>query len=105
MGKLSDDEQKLLDELTARAAAPDEDDQFEIEIYDTNAGRGARIPFKQGKGWLFDQFGIGDAPAPAGGEGGTGGEGGGAAGGAAGGEGGAGGAAGGRPSGGYFGRK
>ena len=74
MAKLNADEQKLLDELTARAAAPDEDDDFEIELYDTNAGKGARIPFSKGKGWLFDTFGIGEAPAAAGGEnGGSGG--------------------------------
>lgn len=101
MGKLSADEQKLYDELTARAAAPDEDDQFEIEIYDTTAGKGARVPFKQGKGWLFQTFGIGEAPAPAGtGEGsGTGGTGTGGDGGT-----GTGGDGGKPPTGGYFGR-
>lgn len=76
MGKLSDDDQRLLDQLTAKAAAPDADADFEIEIYDTKANRGARLPFSQGKKWLFESFGIGDAP-PAGGaggdEGGTGG--------------------------------
>lgn len=65
MGKLNDDEKKLLDELTARAAAPDEDNDFEIEVYDTSAGKGARIPFSKGKSWLFDTFGIGEAPEPA----------------------------------------
>ena len=54
MAKLNDDERKLLEELTARANAPDEDDDFEIEVYDTTAGKGARIPFKRGKSWLFD---------------------------------------------------
>lgn len=73
MAKLNADEKKLLDELTARAAAPDEDDDFEIELYDTNAGKGARIPFSKGKGWLFDTFGIGEAPAAAGEESGSGG--------------------------------
>ena len=62
---LNDDEKKLLEELQQRAAAPDEDDDFEIEVYDTNAGKGARIPFKQGKSWLHETFGIGQAPAPA----------------------------------------
>lgn len=71
MAKLNDDERKLLEELTARANEPDADDDFEIEVYDTTAGKGARIPFSRGKSWLFDTFGIGDAPAAEGaGEGG-----------------------------------
>lgn len=101
MAKLSADEQRLMEELNARAAAPDEDDNFEIEIYDTEKNRGARIPFKRGKGWLFDTFGIGEAPASTEGgqEGGTGGPAG-----AGGSEGGTG--AGGQGSGGhFFGRK
>ncbi len=76
MAKLSDDEQKLLDELTARASAPEEDNDFEIEVYDTGQGKGARIPFSQGKKWLFDTFGIGEAPAPPAGSGDDGGAGG-----------------------------
>ncbi len=72
---LNDDEKKLLAELQERANAPEEDDDFEIEVYDTNAGKGARIPYRQGKSWLHSTFGIGSAPAPAeGGEGGEGGE-------------------------------
>lgn len=63
MAKLNDDEKKLLEELTARQNAPDEDQDFEIELYDTANGKGARIPFSQGKKWLFDTFGIGEAPA------------------------------------------
>lgn len=59
---LSDDEKRLLEELTAKANAPDD---FEIEVYDTQAGKGARIPFSQGKNWLFSTFGIGEAPATA----------------------------------------
>lgn len=76
MGKLNDDEKKLLDELTARANEPDADDDFEIEVYDTSAGKGARIPFSKGKNWLFDTFGIGEAPAApeGGGDGGAGGD-------------------------------
>lgn len=62
MAKLSDDEQKLLDELNERANAPDEDD-YEIEIYDTAKGRGARIPVSKGKSWLYDNFGIGEPSA------------------------------------------
>lgn len=72
---LSADEKKLLEELTAKAKEPDVDESFEIELYDTNAGKGARIPFSQGKKWLFDTFGIGEAPAAAAGEdGGAGGD-------------------------------
>jgi hypothetical protein len=63
---LTDDEKSLLEKLTAKANAPDKDD-FEIEIYDTKAAKGARLPFSQGAKWLYDTFGIGDAPAaPAG---------------------------------------
>lgn len=76
---LSADERRMLEELTAKANRPDVDEEFEIEIYDTAKNRGARIPFSQGKKWLFDSFGIGEAPAPAEGEG-SGGEGGGAGG-------------------------
>lgn len=74
MAKLNADESKLLDELLARRDAPDDDDGYEVEIYDTNAGKGARVPFKSAKGWLFDTFGIGDAPATAAGDGEGGGE-------------------------------
>lgn len=61
MAKLTDDERKLLDELTARANEPDAED-FEIEVYDTTAGRGARLPVSQARKWLYDNLGIGDAP-------------------------------------------
>lgn len=72
---LSDDEKKLLSELQAREAEPDADDNFEIEVYDTAAGKGARLPFKQGRSWLHANFGIGDAPAvPPAGEGGAAGD-------------------------------
>jgi hypothetical protein len=63
MAKLTADEKKLLDELAAKEAA-DEDDDFEIEVYDTTAGRGARLPMSQGRKWLFDNLGIGDDPNP-----------------------------------------
>lgn len=65
MGKLTDDEKKLLADLKEREAAPDVDDDFEIEVYDTAKQRGARIPFSQGKKWLYESFGIGETPAPA----------------------------------------
>lgn len=61
---LTADEQKLLDELTARAAEPDAADDFEIEIF--SGDRGARIPFSKGQKWLLDNFGIGEPPAAAG---------------------------------------
>lgn len=97
---LNADEKKLLEELTARANAPEEDDDFEIEVYDTAANKGARIPFRKGKGWLFETFGIGDAPASS--EAGAGG----ASGSDAPPAGGTDGDKGGKPSGGtYFGRK
>jgi hypothetical protein len=62
---LNEDEKKLLQELTDRANAPDEDDDFEIEVYDTAAGKGARIPYRKGSGWLHEVFGIGTPPAAA----------------------------------------
>jgi hypothetical protein len=64
MAKLTDDERKLLDELTARASEPDADDDFEIEVYDTSAGKGARMPFSRAASWLHANLGIGEAPAP-----------------------------------------
>jgi hypothetical protein len=63
MAKLTDDERKLLDDLTARAAEPDADDDFEIEVYDTTNGKGARLPFSKAADWLYSTLGIGDAPA------------------------------------------
>lgn len=59
---LNADERKLLEELQQRAAEPDEDDDYEIEIYDTGAGKGARIPYRKGAGWLHTVFGIGEPP-------------------------------------------
>jgi hypothetical protein len=63
MAKLTDDEQKLLDELTARANEPDAADDYEVEVYDTGAGKGARLPISQAKSWLYENFGIGEPPA------------------------------------------
>ena len=62
MAKLTKEEQSLLDELTARAQEPDAED-FEIEIYDTNAGRGARLPMSKAAGKIYEWFGIGEPPA------------------------------------------
>jgi hypothetical protein len=58
---LTGDEQKLLDELTAKASAPDADDEWELEIFD--GAKGARLPISKAAGWLHQNFGIGDAPA------------------------------------------
>jgi hypothetical protein len=63
MAKLTAEERKLLDELSAKEAAEDEDD-FEIEIYDTGKGKGARIPFSRGRAWLYSELGIGEDPNP-----------------------------------------
>jgi len=62
MGKLTPEQQKALEELTNLANAPDDDEDFEIEIYDGT--KGARVPYSRGKSWLKDTFGfdIGDAP-------------------------------------------
>lgn len=74
MAKLTDDEQSLLDELTAKASAPDAED-WELEIFD--GAKGARLPISKGGKWLYDNFGIGDPPAaPSAPNSGTGGDGG-----------------------------
>ena len=64
MAKLTDEEKKLLEDLTNKANAEDPDEKFEIEIYDTSQGRGARVPYSHGKKWLFDNFGLGENPNP-----------------------------------------
>jgi hypothetical protein len=61
---LTADEKKLLDELTEKSKTEDPDEDFEIEVYDTAKGRGARVPFRQGKKWLFENLGLGDDPNP-----------------------------------------
>lgn len=63
MGKLTDEQAKLLEELTELANSPDDD--FELEI--GSGDKWARIPASQGKTWLAEHFGIGaEPPAPAG---------------------------------------
>jgi hypothetical protein len=58
MAKLSDEQQRQLDELTALQNQPDESDsEFEIEIWN-DKGSGARIPYTKGSGWLEREFGI-----------------------------------------------
>lgn len=65
MAKLTDEEAKLLKDLTDKANEEDPDEKFEIEIYDTSQGKGARVPYSHGKKWLFDTFGLGTNPDPA----------------------------------------
>lgn len=64
MAKLTDEEAKLLKDLTDKANEEDPDEKFEIEIYDTTQGRGARVPYSHGKKWLWDNFGLGSNPNP-----------------------------------------
>jgi hypothetical protein len=61
---LSADEQATLDALTAKASEPDDDSDFEIEIYNP-AGNGARVPYSKGRSWLQREFGIDLDPDPA----------------------------------------
>ena len=64
---LNADEQKLLDELTAKASASDADD-WEVEIF--SGDKGARLPASKAAPWLLRELGIGDPPAaPAGADG------------------------------------
>jgi hypothetical protein len=64
MAKLTAEEQKLLEDLTNKAKEEDPDDKFEIEIYDTSQGKGARVPYSHGKKWLYETFGLGENPEP-----------------------------------------
>lgn len=59
---LSKEEQEQLDALTAKANAPDDDPDFEIEIYD--GPKGARVPYSRGRSWLQQNFGIDLDPNP-----------------------------------------
>lgn len=56
MAKLTPEQQKTLDELTALAESPDDDNDFEIEI--RNGDRAARIPYHKGRSYLQEHFGI-----------------------------------------------
>lgn len=58
---LSPEEQAQLDALTTKANAADNDDDFDVEIWDKD-GNGARVPYRKGKTWL-QKFGI-DLPEP-----------------------------------------
>jgi len=55
MAKLTDEQKRQLDELTALANAPDDED-FEIEI--RNGERSARVPYHKGRAYLQEHFGI-----------------------------------------------
>jgi len=60
---LTDEEKAQLEALNAKANEPDDDDDFDIEIWD-ETGAGAKVPFRKGKDWLA-KFGIGvEPPAP-----------------------------------------
>lgn len=54
---LSEEQQAQLDELNRLANEPDDDDDFEIEIYSSD-GSGARLPYRKGKSWIQKTFGI-----------------------------------------------
>lgn len=60
---LTPEQQAQLEELNKLANEPDEDEDFDIEIYDEH-GRGARVPYRKGKDWLNKHFGVdlGEAP-------------------------------------------
>lgn len=62
MAKLTPEQQKQLDDLTALANSPDDDDDFEIEI--VNGDRRARVPYRKGRSYLQEHFGI-DLDPPA----------------------------------------
>ena len=59
---LSDEEKATLEALTKKANEPDDEDNFEIEIYDGQ--RGARVPYRKGRGYLQEHFGIDLDPDP-----------------------------------------
>lgn len=62
MGKLTDDQEKTLNDLLNLRDAKDDEDDFEIEIFDN--GKGARIPYSRGREYLQKHFGIDLDPSP-----------------------------------------
>lgn len=56
---MSTKEEKMaaLQEQMDALAAEDDDDDYEIEIY-SPGGHGARLPYRKGKSWLAENFGI-----------------------------------------------
>ncbi len=63
MAKLTEEQQRQLQELTALKDAPDDDSEFEVEIWNEK-GQGARIPYGKGRSWLQQNFGIDLDPPP-----------------------------------------
>jgi hypothetical protein len=61
VAKLTAEQQKQLDDLTALAAAEDDSD-FEIEI--GSGDNFARVPYSKGRSWLQKTFGIDLDPEP-----------------------------------------
>lgn len=59
---LSREEQDQLDALQRKAQEADDDDNFDVEIWD-ETGAGAKVPYRKGKSWL-QRFGI-DVEPPA----------------------------------------
>lgn len=59
---LSDEEKAQLDALTAKQKEPDEQPDFEMEIYD--GPKGARVPYSKGRSWLQREFNIDLDPDP-----------------------------------------
>jgi hypothetical protein len=55
--------QEEIDEFNRRMDEPDEDDDFEIEI-STPDGHAARLPYKRGRSYLQQHFGIDLDPEP-----------------------------------------
>ncbi len=81
-GKRGDIEAQIA-ALQKELEGADDDDDFEIEIF--SEGKGARLPFRQGKSWLEENLGLKfGSPAADAGDGGDGGDGQGGAAGAAG---------------------
>jgi hypothetical protein len=64
MGKLTPEQEKQLADLAALRDAPDDDSEFEIEIWNEK-GQGARVPYGKGRSWLQENFGIDLDPPPA----------------------------------------
>lgn len=63
MGKLTPEQARQLADLQAQADAPDDDEKFNVQIWDGD--KGAEVPFSQAKSWLSKTFGfdLGDPPA------------------------------------------
>jgi hypothetical protein len=62
--------EQLLSEAMERGAETARDEDFAVNLRNADGDEVTGIPISQAKGWLFDKFGIGEAPE-AGGDGGT----------------------------------